>query len=64
MKSCTNCKKMVAFEFGPNESEPWCAFSFPPLTDEEVNQILMYGEEVKVEEIAAKCAKYEVQDEA
>ena len=50
---------MVAFEFSPNESEPWCSFSFPPLTDEEVNQILMYGEEVKAEEIAAKCAKYE-----
>jgi hypothetical protein len=53
---------MVAFEYGPNEEEPWCSFSFPPLTDEEVNQIV-YGEEINAEEIAAKCAKYEVQDE-
>jgi hypothetical protein len=55
---------MVAFEFSPNKSEPWCAFSFPPLTDEEVSQIIK-KEEVKVKEIAAKCAKYEeANDEA
>jgi hypothetical protein len=61
MKSCHNCKNI--------NSKPWCNYNFPSLTEQEQYQILMKVvltglRQRDLEGIAAKCAKYEVKNEA